>query len=212
MTESLSKSLYADFFQALADVEQTYLIADPILAPHKAYYTREMRIKAYTQLLESYRSLTIERMCRSFGVSEQFMDRDLSRFIASGRLNCRIDKVSGVVTTNKLESVGKSGRYEALLKQGDLLLNGQSAKEKLSCVCSSDDGIKLTAIQTFRSYTVWLDRALFTAHHEDRHLYSPVANVSDAYMTSAFIRETVEGCVNSKKQRCMWSTTVTLLK
>lgn len=75
MAESLYKSNYATFFVALAEVEQEYLIPNPILAPHARYYVREMRIKAYQQLLESYRSLTLERMARSFGVSEAFVDR-----------------------------------------------------------------------------------------------------------------------------------------
>lgn len=75
LTDSLYKSSYAAFFVALAEVEQQYLIPNPILAPHARYYVREMRIKAYQQLLESYRSLTLERMSRSFGVSEAFMDR-----------------------------------------------------------------------------------------------------------------------------------------
>lgn len=122
---SLSNSSYSTFFQSLADIEQSYLVPSPLLAPHRAYYVREMRIKAYAQLLESYRSLTLERMARSFGVTEQFIDKDLSRFIASGRLSCRIDKVDGTVTTNKLQTVGKGGAYEGLLKQGDLLLSGE---------------------------------------------------------------------------------------
>ena len=86
-----------------------------------------MRIKAYTQMLESYSSLTLERMCRSFDVSEAFMDKDLSKFIASGRLACTIDKVSGVVSTNKLASQNKSVVYEQVIKQGDILLSGKSA-------------------------------------------------------------------------------------
>lgn len=137
MTESLYKSSYAAFFVALAEVEQTYLIPNPILAPHARYYVREMRIKAYQQLLESYRSLTLERMSRSFGVSEAFVDRcvhvnqtlltfsDLSRFIANGRISCTIDKVSGVITTDKLSTQNKTVIYEQFLKQGDLLLSGK---------------------------------------------------------------------------------------
>lgn len=125
MTESLNKSNYSQFFLSLAEVEQQYLIPNPILAPHARYYVREMRIKAYGQLLESYRSLTLERMCRSFGVSESFMDRDLSKFIANGRLVCTIDKVSGVITTNKLASQNKTNVYEQVVKQGDILLSGE---------------------------------------------------------------------------------------
>ena len=54
-----------------------------------------MRIKAYTQLLESYSSLTLRYMAESFGVTEDFIDKELHRFIAAGRLHCKIDKVAG---------------------------------------------------------------------------------------------------------------------
>jgi 26S proteasome regulatory subunit N7 len=130
MTESLYKSNYAQFFRSLAQVEQQYLIPNPLFAPHARFYVREMRIKAYTQLLESYSSLTLERMCRSFDVSEAFMDRDLSKFIASGRLSCTIDKVAGVVATNKLATKDKGVVYEQVIKQGDILLSGESKAQK----------------------------------------------------------------------------------
>jgi hypothetical protein len=32
-------------------------------------------------------------MAGAFGISAEFLDRELSRFIASGRLHCKIDKV-----------------------------------------------------------------------------------------------------------------------
>lgn len=90
----------------------------------------------------------MERFCRSFGVSEQYMDKDLSRFIASGRLACTIDKVNGVITTNKLASQNKTAMYEQVLKQGDVLLSG-----KYSVLCYRMR--MLTIIQTFRSCTEW---------------------------------------------------------
>jgi len=34
-------------------------------------------------------------MANSFGVTNDFIDRELHRFIAAGRLHCKIDKVSG---------------------------------------------------------------------------------------------------------------------
>ena len=48
---------------------------DRLLAPHFRYYVREMRILAYTQLLESYRSLTLQYMADAFGVTTDFIDR-----------------------------------------------------------------------------------------------------------------------------------------
>lgn len=103
-----------------AAIEQS-LKLDRILAAHYRYYIREMRIIAYAQLLESYRSVTIESMAHSFGVSEEFIDSDLSRFIASGRLNAVIDKVGGIVETNRPDA--KNAQYQAAIKQGDALLN-----------------------------------------------------------------------------------------
>jgi 26S proteasome regulatory subunit N7 len=94
---------------------------DRLLHKHYRFYVREMRIIAYAQLLESYRSLTIESMSTSFGVSEEFIDRDLSKFISAGRLHCVIDKVGGIVETNRPDC--KNAQYQACIKQGDLLLN-----------------------------------------------------------------------------------------
>lgn len=122
-TKSLYETDYSQFFSSLASLEEQYLLPNPILAPHARFYVREMRIKAYAQILESYRSLTIERMSKAFGVGPAFLDTDLSRFIASGRLPCTIDKVSGVITTNKVSAENKTAAYEQVVKQGDLLLN-----------------------------------------------------------------------------------------
>ena len=41
-------------------------------------YVRKMRILAYNQLLESYRSLTLDSLARSFGVSVDFVDKCVS--------------------------------------------------------------------------------------------------------------------------------------
>lgn len=112
---------YAKFFVALAALEQEQLLVSRILAPHAQYYVREMRILAYAQILESYRSLTLHSLATSFGVSIDFVDRDLSRFISSGRLNCTIDRVHGIVETNRPST--KNAQYETLVRQGDLLLN-----------------------------------------------------------------------------------------
>ncbi len=47
--------------------------------------------------------------------------RELSRFIANGRLNAKIDKVKGVIETNRPDA--KNAQYQEIIKQGDLLLN-----------------------------------------------------------------------------------------
>jgi len=120
---------YNKLFIALAKLEGTYLFPSRILNVHARYYVREMRILAYAQLLESYRSLTLESMSTAFGVSIDFIDSELSRFISQGRLNCTIDKVHGIVETNRPSA--KNAQYETVIRQGDILLN---SVQKLSKV------------------------------------------------------------------------------
>ncbi|KAG5725430.1 26S proteasome non-ATPase regulatory subunit 6 [Termitomyces sp. T112] len=112
---------YDKFFLALATLEQTLLLPSRILSPHARFYIREMRILAYSQLLESYQSLTMESLSRAFGVSIEFVDSELSRFIANGRLHASIDKVHGIVETTRPSM--KQAQYESVIKQGDVLLN-----------------------------------------------------------------------------------------
>jgi 26S proteasome regulatory subunit N7 len=97
---------YAVFFLALAEVEQL-LKVDRYLAPHTRLYVREMRRKAYAQVLESYKILSLVSMAEQFGVTPEWLEayntngvqelifRDLNKFIASKRLHCIIDKVDG---------------------------------------------------------------------------------------------------------------------
>lgn len=71
---SLYNCHYADFFVNLAKVEQL-LKEDRYMTAHYRFYVREMRILAYTQLLESYRSLTLTYMAQAFGVTEDYIDK-----------------------------------------------------------------------------------------------------------------------------------------
>jgi len=121
LVKNLYDCHYSKFFVALATLEQTYLIPSRILSSHARFYVREMRILAYSQLLESYRSLTLESLSGAFGVSVEFVDSELSRFIANGRLHCSIDKVNGIVETTRPSL--KNAQYETVVKQGDILLN-----------------------------------------------------------------------------------------
>jgi len=63
----------------------------------------------------------LESMAAAFGVSVNFIDGEVSRFIASKRLTAKIDKVAGVIETNRPDMV--NAKYQAVIKQGDALLN-----------------------------------------------------------------------------------------
>ncbi|KIM58598.1 hypothetical protein SCLCIDRAFT_1218562 [Scleroderma citrinum Foug A] len=129
LVNNLYACQYAKFFVALATLEQTYLLPSHLLSPHTRYYVREMRILAYAQLLESYKSVTLESLSDAFGVSVEFIDRELSRFIANGRLHCTIDKVHGIVETTR-PSI-KNAQYEKVVKQGDVLLTSLQRLSKV---------------------------------------------------------------------------------
>lgn len=121
LANSLYNAEYGAFFKALAEVEQNHLLPSRLLYPHSQYFVREMRIIAYSQLLESYRSLTLDSMAREFGVKKDFIDSDLARFIAAGRLPAVIDRVSGVVETRRPDS--KNAQYARMIKEGDIVLS-----------------------------------------------------------------------------------------
>ncbi|KAF1329676.1 26s proteasome non-atpase regulatory subunit 6, partial [Globisporangium splendens] len=111
---------YKRFFTAMVDI-QPYILRDKYLSTHVRFMYRELRVLAYSQFLEAYRSVTIESMATAFGVSVEFLDTELARFIAAGRLNAKIDKVAGVIETNRPDA--KNAQYQDAIKKGDLLLN-----------------------------------------------------------------------------------------
>lgn len=120
LTTSLYHSNYSTFFQYLLQTNDTILIPSRYLAIHANYFIREMRRKAYAQLLESYKTLSLKSMADAFGVSIEFLDADLCRFIPNKKLNCVIDRVNGIVETNRPDN--KNAQYQLLIKQGDALL------------------------------------------------------------------------------------------
>ena len=60
-------------------------------------------------------------MAGAFGVSSDFIDKELSNFIYIGRINCKIDKVNGVIESNRPNK--KATLFNSTVKQGDHLLN-----------------------------------------------------------------------------------------
>lgn len=117
---SLYGCQYKSFFAAFSGLTE-HIKLDRYLQPHFRYYMREVRMVVYSQFLESYKSVTMEAMATAFGVTVDFIDLELSRFIAAGKLHCKIDKVAGVLETNRPDA--KNALYQATIKQGDFLLN-----------------------------------------------------------------------------------------
>ncbi len=132
---------YGTFFKSMAQVLDDHIALDIAVHYHARYWAREMRVRAYAQFLESYKTVNLSSMAGLFAVTGEFLDkyvplsrdiyskysnansdcRELSRFIAAGRLNCKIDKVGGVIETNRPDT--KNAQYQSVIKQGDNLLN-----------------------------------------------------------------------------------------
>ncbi|KAM0077854.1 proteasome regulatory particle subunit [Fusarium odoratissimum] len=122
LVSSLYNGNYKTFFKSLAEVEEQFLNQDRYLHEHKNWFIREMRLRAYQQLLQSYRVVGLESMANDFGVTVDFLDRDLARFIAAGRIPCTIDRVTGkgVIETNRPDD--KNKQYQDVVRQGDQLI------------------------------------------------------------------------------------------
>ncbi|CAH00806.1 Rpn7 [Kluyveromyces lactis] len=117
---SLYTSEYKSYFPYLLETYDKVLLPSKYLNQHADYFVREMRRMVYAQLLESYKTLSIKSMAGAFGVSEDFLDKDLSKFIPTKQLNCVIDRVNGIVETNRPDN--KNAQYQLLVKQGDGLI------------------------------------------------------------------------------------------
>lgn len=120
LLQSLYNCDYAAFFKALLVVYEEFS-QDRYLGPHATYIVREYRVLAYSQFLEAYRSVTLSSMANAFGITVTLLDSELSRFIASGRLNAKIDKAGDVIETSRPDQ--KNAQYQDVIKKGDSLLN-----------------------------------------------------------------------------------------
>lgn len=120
LANSLYHCHYNDYLFAIVQL-QPVLVRDRFLSPHAGYLLRELHVLGYKQFLDSYRSVTLESMAASFGLSTTYLDLQLSRFISAGRLSAKIDSFGGVVETNRPDE--KNAQYRDMIQKGDLLLN-----------------------------------------------------------------------------------------
>ena len=137
LVRSLYVGNYQAFFLALAAVEENFLCLDRYLYEHRGWFVREMRLRGYQQLLQSYRVVGLKSMATDFGVSVDYLDkytcypllsrillmkmaRDLAKFIATDRIPCTIDRVNGIIETNRPDD--KNKQYVDVVKQGDALI------------------------------------------------------------------------------------------
>lgn len=90
--QSFYSCRYRDFFKAFVGIIDL-VRNDPYIGTHVKYFIRETRVIIYSQFLESYKTVKLQSMANEFGVSVDFIDRELSELISARRLPCKIDKV-----------------------------------------------------------------------------------------------------------------------
>ncbi|KAF7275832.1 hypothetical protein GWI33_011226 [Rhynchophorus ferrugineus] len=117
---SLYRGDFREFFKSLALME-TEMRGDMLLHAHYGYYVKEMKIKAYDQLLSTYISLNLSYMAEQFGVTEEYLENDVYNIISSRRLSYKIDKISGKIVN--VQPNRRSHMLDDIFKHGDVLLN-----------------------------------------------------------------------------------------
>ena len=131
---------YKGYLHAMVDL-QPILVADRYLQPHSGYIMRELHVLGYKQFLDSYKSVTLESMAASFGVGTEYLDLQLIRFIAAGRLTAKIDKFGGVVETNRPDGTGAVGQYVAIADTATIRrIAAKDLDAWIESVQRSDDG------------------------------------------------------------------------
>ena len=117
---SLYNSKYNQYFEAFLTLQDKFVSCDKFLKPHEMLIIKRARIVVYSQYLESYRTVTLQKMSADFGVSLDFLDRELAELIASRKLNCKIDKIAGIVESIKRDD--KVSLFKQITKKGDHLV------------------------------------------------------------------------------------------
>lgn len=120
LLQSIYNCDYGLFFESIVGILPE-LNEDRFLGPLTPYLVREYRVLAYEQFLNAYKSVMLSSMAGSFGITAALLDSELSRFIAAGRLNAKIDKVGDIIETRRPDK--KNAQYHEVIKKGDQLLN-----------------------------------------------------------------------------------------
>lgn len=113
---------YKQCFAAL-DVVCQELRRLVFLSLHVNFFFREVRVLFLNQFLDSYSSVTLSSMSAAFRVPVPVLDQMLCTLISNGRVACKIDRVSGSVTTYRGGNNATNFDYHKIIKNGDLLIN-----------------------------------------------------------------------------------------
>merc|ERR1739838_184534 len=121
---SFYEGRFRDGFVALLDHAEK-LNADFYFGQHVKRYLTKLRIRSYKSFLQPFRNVKISTMADRFGVPEKFLESEVSKFISSGHIPCRIDRLDGVIYS----CANQVSLAERIIEEGDVL---QTKIQKLS--------------------------------------------------------------------------------
>lgn len=104
--KDLIKSLYECNYYDYLPMLYKFLssVKDNVYLSHFIdYFCKEMKLKAYKQLLDSYQFISLSNMAQLFGIEVNYLEEDLSSFIVDGKLNCKVDKIDGIIHVEEVE-------------------------------------------------------------------------------------------------------------
>ncbi|KAK1938503.1 putative PCI domain containing 26S proteasome non-ATPase regulatory subunit 6 protein [Babesia divergens] len=111
---------YKDFMLNLVSTSEL-IQKDRYLARYCRYFLRQARLPVYKQFLRPYKSVTIENMAHAFQLCPDFLELELVSYISALRLDCKIDRVNGIIENNIVDE--RNNNYIETIKEGDLLIN-----------------------------------------------------------------------------------------
>ena len=118
--ESFFNCDYKSLFRCLLEIVER-VKNDKFMKKHEIYWCRQMRLVAYSQFLQSYKTVKMESMAEAFGMSVGLLDKELSHFISMQKLTSSIDKVKGVIHTDRPNT--KIAMYKNTIREADFILN-----------------------------------------------------------------------------------------
>jgi 26S proteasome regulatory subunit N7 len=120
LVSSIYQCNYGQCFKAL-DVVCQELRRLVFVSLHVNFFFREARVMFLNQFLDSYSSVTLTSMSSAFKIPVAVLDQMLCTLISNERVACKIDRVSGSVTTYRGNAT--NFEYHRIVKNGDLLIN-----------------------------------------------------------------------------------------
>lgn len=118
--QNLYECKYAKFYASLPAIHDA-LLRSPYMGLIAPRYLKEARVVAYRQFLTAYQIVKIDAFAKAFGVSPDFLEKDIASLIGTGRLQCTINAVDRVLELQRAHN--KNTQFAEIITQADIIVN-----------------------------------------------------------------------------------------